>query len=63
MLVVALRPDILHAPLTEGGMLTVGVPVAALIIVFSWAMTGVYIWRANGEFERLNRTIIEEAGK
>ena len=63
MLVVALRPDILHAPLTEGGMLTVGVPVAALIIVFSWAMTGVYIWRANGEFDRLNRAIIEEAGK
>ncbi|MBP8813344.1 MAG: DUF485 domain-containing protein [Laribacter sp.] len=63
MLVVALRPDILHAPLAEGGMLTVGVPVAALIIVFSWAMTGVYIWRANGEFDRLNRAIIEEAGK
>ena len=63
MLVVALRPDILHAPLAEGGMLTVGVPVAALIIVFSWAMTGVYIWRANGEFHRLNRAMIEEAGK
>ena len=35
MLVVAFAPQWLHAPLSQGGMLSVGIPVAASIIVVS----------------------------
>ncbi len=43
MLVVAFHPALVHAPRAEGRQLTVGIPVAAGVIVLSWLCTG---WRA-----------------
>ncbi|MBP7581209.1 MAG: DUF485 domain-containing protein [Vogesella sp.] len=61
MLVVALAPDTLHQALHSGGVLSVGVPVGAAIIVFTWALTGYYVYRANTEFDRLTATILQES--
>lgn len=60
MMIVAFAPDWLHAPLSQGGNLTVGVPVGAAIIVVSWLLTGLYSHFANGEFERLNNDVVRE---
>ncbi|GAA0589083.1 DUF485 domain-containing protein [Caenispirillum bisanense] len=60
ILVVAFNPQILAVPLGEGWTLTVGVPVGAGIIVLSFLLTWAYVVRANGEFERLNREVLEE---
>jgi len=61
MLVVALAPASLHQPLQAGGALSVGVPVGAAIIVFTWALTGYYVHRANTEFDRITATILQES--
>lgn len=60
MMVVAFAPNILRTPLSEGGNLTVGVPVGAAIIVVSWLLTGLYSHFANGEFEALNKDVVRE---
>ena len=60
ILVVAFNPQVLAVPLGEGWTLTVGVPVGAGIIVLSFLLTWAYVVRANGEFERLNREVLEE---
>jgi uncharacterized membrane protein (DUF485 family) len=59
MAVVAFAPQLLGKPLFEGGALTVGAPIGALLIVGSWLLTGWYVSRANGEFDRLTKDITE----
>ncbi|MNJ67682.1 Inner membrane protein YjcH [compost metagenome] len=61
MLVVAFFPQWLHTPLGEGRALTVGMPVAAAIIVLSWLLTGWYVRSANTRFDALNAELIEES--
>jgi uncharacterized membrane protein (DUF485 family) len=46
-----------------GGATSLGIPVGIALIVFTVALTGVYVWRANGEFDRLTREIIERASR
>ena len=61
MIVVAFWPDALHAPLAEGRVVTIGVPIGAAIILLSWLLTGVYVYRANTAFDALNEQILREA--
>ena len=39
---------------------TRGIPVGVGVIVISFVLTGIYIWRANGEFDRLNNEVLHE---
>lgn len=61
MTVVAFFPQWLHAPLAEHRMMTLGMPVGAAIIVFSWLLTGWYVYRANTRFDALGAAILEES--
>lgn len=61
MMTIAFAPDLLRAPLWPGATLTLGVPLGAAIVIGSWLLTGVYINRANGKYEKLNEEIIKEA--
>jgi uncharacterized membrane protein (DUF485 family) len=63
MMITAFNPALLAQPLTPGGIVTVGWPVGAVLIVGSWLLTGIYIRRANGEFDTLNEEILREARK
>ncbi|HMV19092.1 MAG TPA: DUF485 domain-containing protein [Zoogloea sp.] len=63
MMVIAFAPEVLRTPITEGGMLTIGVPIGAVIIIGSWLLTGWFVSRSNGEFDALNNDIIREASK
>ena len=60
VLVVAFAPQWLHAPLGEGRQLSVGIPVAAAIIVLSWLLTGWYVRSANSKFDALGAQLLEE---
>ncbi|WP_237881253.1 DUF485 domain-containing protein [Pseudomonas sp. PGPR40] len=61
MLVVAFAPQWLHAPIAEHRMLTLGMPVGAAIIIFSWLLTGWYVYSANTRFDALGAAILEES--
>jgi uncharacterized membrane protein (DUF485 family) len=59
MAVVAFAPEVFARPLFEGGALTIGGPIGALLIIVSWLLTGLYVSRANGEFDRMTQEIVE----
>jgi cation/acetate symporter len=59
--VVAFNPKLLHTPLTDASVTTIGWPIGAAIIIVSWLLTGWYVHRANSEFDRLNEEVIKEA--
>jgi uncharacterized membrane protein (DUF485 family) len=63
MMVTAFNPALLATPLSEGSVMTWGWPLAALLVVGGWLLTGIYIRRANGEFDELTQKILLEAGK
>ncbi len=63
MMVTAFNPALLAQPLGEGNIITLGWPIGVLLIVGSWLTTGIYIRRANGEFDTLNEQILKEARK
>jgi len=63
MMITAFNPGLLARPIAEGSIVTVGWPVGAVMIIGAWLLTGVYIRRANGEFDSLNEQILREAGK
>ena len=63
VLMVAFSPATLGQPLTEGGMLTVGVAVELSLFIFFWVLSFVYVKRANGEFDNLTQEIIKQARK
>jgi uncharacterized membrane protein (DUF485 family) len=42
------------------GVTTLGVPIGMGVIVFTILLTGVYVRRANKEFDALTRAILEE---
>lgn len=45
----------------SGGTATVGFPIGVGVILSAIALTGIYVRRANTEFDDLNRQIIEES--
>jgi uncharacterized membrane protein (DUF485 family) len=60
IMLIAYGKDFLGASLS-GGTTTVGMPIGVLVILSAIGLTGIYVRRANTEFDDLNRQIIEEA--
>ncbi len=60
VLTIAFDPSLLGIPLSEGSVTTVGIPVGIGVIVSAFILTGIYVRRANGEFDELNRRIKEK---
>jgi uncharacterized membrane protein (DUF485 family) len=44
-------------------VITIGWPIAALIVIGGWLLTGVYVSRANGEFDSITEEVLKEARK
>ena len=63
MLLVSLQPQLFATKIGEGSVITIGWPIAALIVVVGWLLTGVYVNRANGEFDSLTEEVLKEARK
>lgn len=60
VLTIAFDPSILGTPLSAGSVTTVGIPVGIGVIVSAFVLTGIYVKRANGEFDELTRRIKEK---
>jgi len=58
ILFVAFGKSVLATPIF-GGLMTVGIPVGIGVILSAFLLTGIYVVRANGEFDELNRQILE----
>ena len=60
ILLIAFWPGALATPLGSG-TLTVGFPLGVGVILAAIVLTGLYVRRANDEFDRVTQQIIREA--
>ena len=60
ILIVAFNKELLSQPLWQGSVTTLGIPIGLGVIVSAFVLTGVYVSRANSEFDRLTAEIKEE---
>ncbi|WP_457596056.1 DUF485 domain-containing protein [Hydrogenimonas sp.] len=63
ILTIAFDPKLLGTPIEQGKVMTVGIPVGIAIILIAFALTGIYVKRANGEFDDLSREVKAELEK
>jgi uncharacterized membrane protein (DUF485 family) len=59
---IAWNKEFLSQPLGSG-VTTIGVPIGMGVIVFTIVITGIYVRRANSEFDALTRQILEKEAK
>jgi len=57
---IAFDKELLGAPIGSG-VTSLGIPVGFGLILFTILLTGLYVWRANGAFDRLTAAIVVEA--
>lgn len=60
---IAFNPSWLGTPISEGSYITRGIPIGVGLIVISFLLTGLYVIRANGEYDRLTAEILKEVQK
>lgn len=60
ILIIAFKPAIFAIPVIEGSVITWGIPVGLFVILLSFLLTGIYVIRANSEFDHLTRDIVED---
>ncbi len=59
ILVIAFVPEWFARPISEGSIITWGIPCGLGVIFLSFILTGIYVFRANGEFDHLTRDIVD----
>ena len=59
---IAFDKQFLAQPLGTG-VTTLGIPIALSVIIFTILITGLYVRRANGEYDRLTAEILKEAAQ
>lgn len=59
---IAFNKPFLAQPIGSG-VTTLGIPIGMGVIVFTIIITGLYVRRANDEFDRLTAEILKEAAK
>ncbi|KAB0481809.1 Uncharacterized membrane protein, DUF485 family [Pseudomonas reinekei] len=57
ILVAAFAPHLLATKISATSVISIGWPLGAVFIVGAWLFTGLYIHRANGEFDDLTAEI------
>lgn len=58
ILLVAFEPQVLGRSLA-GGVTTVGIPLGIGVIIAAFILTGIYVWRANSQFDALSELLLE----
>ncbi|MED5607991.1 MULTISPECIES: DUF485 domain-containing protein [Pseudomonas] len=60
ILLIAFEPQVLGAKVSPDSSVTWGIPIGVGLILSAFVLTGIYVRRANGEFDRLNREVLKE---
>lgn len=61
IMVIAFDPSLLGASIGSG-VITVGIPIGISIIIIAFILAGIYVKRANGEFDALAQQVRDEVG-
>lgn len=60
ILLIAFEPQVLGTRISESSPMTLGIPLGVGLILSAFVLTGIYVKRANGEFDRLNQEVLAE---
>ncbi len=63
ILTIAFAPSWLAIPLFKGSVITIGIPIGLAIIVIAFILTGIYVHKANTDFDFINEKLIKEIGQ
>lgn len=61
--IIGISPESFATPVSEGSVTTWGIYIGLFVIVFSFIVTGLYVRKANGEFDRMTRRVVDEVMK
>ena len=59
ILVIAFKPSLFAIPLGPDSTVTWGIVAGLFVIGVSFLLTGIYVYRANGEFDRETAAVLE----
>ena len=59
ILIIAFSPETFATPLSNNTVITWGIPIGILVIMISFLLTGLYVWRANKEFDQIRQELID----
>ena len=59
---IAFDKELLATPI-GAGVTTLGIPIGLAVIVFTVIITGIYVRRANNQFDAITRDILKDATK
>ncbi|EEF79368.1 membrane protein [Methylophaga thiooxydans] len=60
ILLIAFAPQWLAQPVVAGSVITIGIPIGVLVILVAFVLTGVYVHKANTDFDQMTQQIISE---
>lgn len=63
ILLIAFAPQLLGTRISPDSVITWGIPLGVGLILSAFVLTGIYVRRANGEFDSLNKAILDEVQK
>lgn len=63
ILLIAFAPQLLGARISPDSTITWGIPMGVGLIFSAFVLTGIYVYRANGEFDDMNQAILDEVQK
>lgn len=61
--IIGISPESFAKPVSADGITTWGICIGLFVIVFSFLVTGLYVRKANGEFDRMTRKVIDDVMK
>ncbi|MGB4075477.1 DUF485 domain-containing protein [Pseudomonas sp.] len=63
ILLIAFEPQLLGTRISADSPITWGIPMGVGLILSAFVLTGIYVKRANGEFDTLNQAVLDEVQK
>ena len=62
ILTIAFMPELFAKPLRDGMVMTIGIPVGIGVILAAFVLTGLYVKKANHEFDRILNRLKDDVG-
>lgn len=59
IMVIAFFPELFAQTISENSSITWGIPIGVFVIIISFFLTGIYVYRANREFDSVSKQIID----
>ena len=60
ILLVAFFPAVLGFKISDESVITIGIPIGVFIILLAFALTGIYVFIANREFDQIEKIILKK---